>query len=69
MPNPPSPDPTARTAGAALDIVFIDGFRGNTVIGIHHDELHDAQPVRIDLAIGVPRPLACDTDRIGDTVD
>ena len=66
------PPNTARSAGAAdapLDIVFIDGFRGETVIGIHHDELHDAQPVRIDLAIGVPRPLACDTDRIGDTVD
>ncbi len=69
MPIPPSSDPIGRTADAALDIVFIDGFRGNTVIGIHHDELHDAQPVRIDLAIGVPRPLACDTDRIGDTVD
>ena len=66
------PPADARAAGAdhtPLDIVFIDGFRGDTVIGIHHDELHDAQPVRIDLAIGVPRPRACDTDRIADTID
>jgi len=52
-----------------MDIIFIDGFRGETVIGIHHDELHLPQPVRIDLAAGVPRSLACSTDRIGDTID
>lgn len=52
-----------------MDIIFIDGFRGDTVIGIHHDELHLPQPVRIDLAAGVPRALACSTDRIGDTID
>lgn len=58
-------DPVA----ASLDIIFIDGFLGQTVIGIHHDELHDTQPVRIDLAAGLPRSLACDTDHIGDTID
>lgn len=52
-----------------LDIIFIEGFTGQTVIGIHHDELHDTQPLRIDIAAGVPRPRACDTDRIGDTID
>lgn len=62
-------NPSSATDDAPLDVVFIDGFRGRTVIGIHQDELHADQPLRIDLAIGVPRPLACDTDRIGDTVD
>jgi dihydroneopterin aldolase len=61
--------PSAAEAHTALDIIFIDGFQGLTVIGIHHDELDDPQPVRIDLAAGVPRSLACSTDRIGDTID
>lgn len=52
-----------------LDIIFINGFVGETLIGIHHDEMHDTQPVRVDLAAGLPRSLACDTDRIGDTID
>lgn len=59
----------AQAAGQGLDIIFIDGFIGETVIGIHHDELHATQPLRIDLAAGLPRSLACDTDRIGDTID
>ena len=55
--------------GAALDLVFIDGFVGETVIGIHDSELHRPQPVRIDVVAGVGRSLACSTDRIGDTID
>jgi dihydroneopterin aldolase len=51
-----------------LDIVYIEGFTGQTIIGIDAPELHAAQPVRLDLAIGVPS-RACQTDRIGDTVD
>jgi dihydroneopterin aldolase len=54
---------------AALDLVFIDGFVGETVIGIHDHELHRPQPVRIDVVAGVGRSLACSTDRIGDTID
>lgn len=53
----------------ALDLVFIEGFAGETVIGIHDNELHAPQPVRIDLVAGVGRSLACSTDRIGDTID
>ena len=53
----------------AMDIIFIDGFQGDTVIGIHDDELETPQPVRIDLAAGLPRSLACSTDHIGDTID
>lgn len=61
--------PAARDGDAPLDVIFINGFVGETVIGIHEDELHRTQPLRIDLAAGLPRALACDTDRIGDTID
>ena len=56
-------------AGAALDQIFIEGLTAHTVIGICDSELRVAQPVVLDLHAGVPRPLACDTDRIGDTID
>jgi dihydroneopterin aldolase len=56
-----SPDP-------AMDVILIEGFRGQTVIGIHGGE-DVAQPVRIDVAAGLPRSLACSTDRIADTID
>jgi 7,8-dihydroneopterin aldolase/epimerase/oxygenase len=75
-PHPLQRRPTSTAAPAtqadslpALDIIFIDGFRGSTIIGICEDELHAPQPVRIDLAAGVPRVLACSTDHIGDTID
>jgi 7,8-dihydroneopterin aldolase/epimerase/oxygenase len=56
-------------ARVALDIVYIEGFTGSTVIGIDEQELHTAQPVRLDLALGVPSLRACHTDRIGDTIN
>ena len=45
---------SASTAAEALDIVFIEGFVGETVIGIHESELHRAQPLVIDVHAGVP---------------
>ena len=54
---------------AALDLIFIEGFTGETVIGIHDSELHRPQPVLIDLQAGLPRARACDTDVIADTID
>ena len=52
-----------------LDLVFIEGFTGETVIGIDHGELHAPQPLVIDVHAGVPRARACDTDRIADTIN
>jgi dihydroneopterin aldolase len=52
-----------------LDLVFIEGFSGQTVIGFHAGELHDPQPLVIDVCAGVPRAPACQTDRIADTID
>jgi len=53
----------------AMDIVYIEGLTGQTVIGIDKSELHDPQTVRLSLAIGVPSIRACTTDRIEDTVN
>jgi len=64
----PTPVQSAA-AGTALDLIFIEGLTGQTVIGIHESELHRPQPLVIDLVAGVPRARACDTDRIGDTID
>ncbi len=61
--------PSATPAGTGLDLIFIEGFTGQTVIGIHDSELHRPQPVVIDLQAGLLRSRACDTDRIGDTID
>jgi dihydroneopterin aldolase len=54
---------------APMDIVYINGFTGQTVIGIDASELRDPQPVRMSLAIGLPSLRACETDRIEDTVN
>ena len=73
-----SPSPTSLPLGSApshdspaapLDLIFIEGFSGETVIGIHESELHAAQLLVIDVHAGVPRPRACDTDAIADTID
>ncbi len=61
--------PLAEASAEPLDLVFIEGFTGQTVIGIHDSELHRPQTIRIDLTAGLPRPRACDTDQIADTID
>lgn len=67
---PARPAPTLGAAPSqALDLIFIEGFVGDTIIGIHDSELHRPQPLVIDLHAGVPHARACDTDRIADTID
>lgn len=61
--------PTTAAEAAPLDLIFIEGFRGETVIGIHESELHHPQPLVIDLQAGLPRAMACSTDHIADTID
>lgn len=67
--QPPVPFAAEAPDGVPMDLVFIEGFTGQTVIGIHDSELHRPQTLRIDLTAGLPRALACDTDRIADTID
>jgi dihydroneopterin aldolase len=66
---PPGAAPLPRDDGEALDLVFVEGFVGHTVIGIHDSELHRPQPVAIDVCAGLTRLRACDTDLIADTLD
>lgn len=69
-PRPQLPPATQPSADAEpLDLIFIEGFTGQTVIGIHDSELHRPQTIRIDLTAGLPRPKACDSDQIADTID
>lgn len=69
--HPPLPfaPQVAPEATPALDLIFIDGYRGETVIGIHPSELHATQPLHIDLCAGLPRAGACASDCIADTID
>jgi dihydroneopterin aldolase len=70
MNTPPDSGSAAASVGTEpLDLVFIEGFSGTTVIGIHESELHLPQTVLIDVCAGLPRVPACDTDRIADTLD
>ncbi|MFL9961858.1 dihydroneopterin aldolase [Paraburkholderia sediminicola] len=65
----PSIGSDASALPERMDIVFIENFIGQTVIGIDRSEQHVPQPVRMNLAIGVPAIRACSTDRIEDTVN
>jgi 7,8-dihydroneopterin aldolase/epimerase/oxygenase len=61
--------PSEAAPAVPLDLIFIEGLRGDTVIGIHASELHVPQPLVIDVHAGVPRARACATDAIADTID
>ncbi len=70
QPARPLPGPLPHEKAAEpMDLIFIEGLRGQTVIGIHESELHRPQPLLIDVQAGLPRARACATDRIGDTID
>ena len=57
-------------AAQPMDVIFIEGYSGQTVIGIHDAELHRPQIIVVDVhAAGLPRAKACETDRIADTID
>lgn len=64
-----STDVPHTDASAPMDLIFIEGFTAETVIGIHDSELHRPQPLVIDVHAGVPRSRACATDAIADTID
>ena len=65
----PQQVPLSQVDGEPLDLVFVDGFVGNTVIGIHDSEQHVPQPLVIDVCVGTPRVRACESDSIADTID
>jgi dihydroneopterin aldolase len=63
------PLPRVDAEEEALDLVFIEGFAGSTVIGIHESELHLPQTILIDVCAGLSRARACESDCIADTLD
>lgn len=69
-PSLPASGSTMLQAEAeSMDMIFIEGFKGETVVGINIDEISVAQAVRIDVIAGRSRLRACDTDKIADTID
>ena len=52
-----------------LDIVKITNLKTHTVIGICEDELFEPQPLILTIDMGIPKPGACDSDNISQTVD
>lgn len=63
----PMPAPVALERLA--DTVFIEGLVLHTVIGIDADELHQAQPLVVDLEMDAGHLDAGRTDRIADAID
>ena len=52
-----------------MDIIFIQDFRVETLIGIYEWERRVPQTIQIDLEIGNPGSRAASTDDIDDTID
>ena len=48
----PAGAPATAPVAQPLDLIFIEGFVGETVIGIHVSELHRPQPIVIDVHAG-----------------
>lgn len=52
-----------------MDIIFIQDFRLETLIGIYEWERRVPQTIQIDIEIGNPLSRAASTDNIDDTID
>lgn len=52
-----------------MDIIFIESFRIDTLIGIYPREQDIPQPVEMSLRIGTSTASAGASDNIGDTID
>lgn len=52
-----------------MDIIFLQDFRIELLIGIYEWERKMPQTVQLDLEIGLPSSRAGETDKIGDTID
>ena len=52
-----------------MDVIFIQAFRAETLIGIYDWEKNVPQPLEIDIEIGIHKSGAAKSDDIGDTID
>lgn len=51
-----------------MDIIFLHEVRIDTLIGVYEWERQAPQTLQLDLEIGLPRTVACQTDNIDDTI-
>ncbi len=58
-----------RFKGSFMDIVFIEQFKLDTIIGIHDWEREQPQPIVLDIEIGCCIKKAVQSDHIKDCVD
>ncbi|MBB5019503.1 dihydroneopterin aldolase [Chitinivorax tropicus] len=52
-----------------MDIIFVHEVRIDTLIGVYEWERQAPQTLQLDLEIGLPQTVACQTDNINDTID
>ncbi len=52
-----------------MDIIFIRDLRLETCIGAYEFERRKPQTLQMEIEIGRDRVVACDTDKLADTVD
>ncbi len=52
-----------------MDIIFIEQLKLNTIIGIHHWEREQEQPVILDIEIGYSTKSAAQSDQIKDSIN
>jgi dihydroneopterin aldolase len=52
-----------------MDIIFLRELKVDTLIGVYDWEKLVPQTIQIDLEIGIPNNLACQSDNIADALD
>jgi dihydroneopterin aldolase len=54
---------------ASMDIIFVRDIRLDTLIGAYEFERRHPRTLQVDIEIGRRSILACDTDKLADTID
>jgi dihydroneopterin aldolase len=52
-----------------MDIIFLNEFRAETIIGVYPWEREVPQTIQLDLEIGLPHSRAGTSDDVADTID
>lgn len=52
-----------------MDIIFLNEFRAETIIGVYPWEREVPQTIQLDLEIGLPHSRAGSSDDVADTID
>ncbi len=52
-----------------MDVIFLNEFRAETIIGIYPWEREVPQTIQLDLEIGLPHSRAGTSDDVADTID